>query len=139
MRNIIESNRVLLLAVALVLLVVAAIYLPSVYTPRAQGSVAEGQEYTATTTGNGQAGLHLLAKTTFNGSSCGMGSVIVASSSATTFTVWNATSTTDVASTTITKLKAGIVEGTYTFDVSCRGVVIEAPAGFNGFYTTTYR
>jgi len=100
------------------------------------GSVAISGEYHATTTVATSAGTHWLART----GSCTLGSVVVASSSATTLTLMNATSTTDIASTTITTLKAGISEGTYTYDTICtRGLVVETPADFNGSYTVTFR
>lgn len=104
------------------------------------GSVVQGSEYLATTTVATSAGTHWLAKGIANGGICVFGSIIVASSSATTLTLWNATSTTDIASTTITVLKAGIGEGTYTYDITCsRGLVVDTPVGFNGSYTITYR
>lgn len=101
------------------------------------GAAITGQAYTATTTDSGEAGTHLQAKTARG---CEVGSVVIASSSATSFVLWNATSTTDTASTTLATFEAGAVEGTYTFDVVCtRGLVIEAPAGFNGSFVTTYK
>lgn len=73
-------------------------------------------------------------------SSAVVGSVVVASTSATTLTLWNATSTTDTASSTITTLKASVGEGTYTLNSSApRGLIIELPTGFNGDYVVTWR
>lgn len=104
------------------------------------GSVTQGNEYNSTTTRSTSAGTHWVAKTTTNGGMCALGSIVVASSSATTLTIWNATSTTDSASTTIATLKAGVAEGTYTFDAVCtRGVVVATPASFNGMYVVTWR
>lgn len=103
----------------------------------ALGSVQDGSEYTYGTTT--AAGLKNFKSTT-NTSSCVLGSVVIASSSATSFTVKNATSTTDVGSTTIATFEANAAEGTYTFDAACsRGVSVDAPAGFNGYVITTYR
>ena len=68
------------------------------------------------------------------------GYITVASSSAATLTVKNATSTTDIASTTIAVLRAGIAEGTYQFDaVMTRGLIIDVPVGFHGDYVIGYR
>ena len=107
-------------------------------TPQAHGSIETGQEYTATTTDSGEAGRHLVARS--SGAACALGSVTVASSSGTTFEVWNATSTTDIASTSLLRLKASVAEGTYTLGAACpRGLIIAAPTGFNGSYVTTYR
>lgn len=104
----------------------------------ALGGVSVGGEYFATTSDSTSADTHSQIK--FSGSTCTVGSIIVASTSATTLTLWNATSTTDTASTTIVQLKASVVEGTYTFDALCsRGLVIETPSGFNGYYVITWR
>jgi anti-sigma28 factor (negative regulator of flagellin synthesis) len=108
------------------------------FTETAMGSISQDQEYNATTT---TAAETRVLKTTYQTSgTCGFGSIVVASSSATSYTIKNATSTTDIASSTIVTLKAGIAEGTYTFDATCsRGLIIEAPAGFSGFYVATWR
>lgn len=106
----------------------------------AKGSVSQGSEYNSTTTISTSAGTHWLAKSTTYSSVCVLGSIIVASSSGTSLTLWNATSTTDIASTTITTLKASVGEGTYTYDITCsRGIIVETPSNFNGSYTVTYR
>ena len=69
-----------------------------------------------------------------------LGSVIVASSSATAVTLWDATSTSDVSSSTIAIFKSAISEGVYTFDIILkRGLIINLPTGDNGSYTITYR
>lgn len=105
---------------------------------QASGSVSVTDEYFATSTTATVAGKHL--KTTGGTGLCALGSVVVASSSATTFTLWNATSTTDISSTTIATFVADLPEGTYTLDVNCnRGLVLDTPVGFNGYFVTTYR
>lgn len=105
-----------------------------------QGSVTQGNEYTSTTTVSTSAGTMWQAKSTSGNPYCALGAITVSSSSATTLTLWDATSTTDVSSTTIATLKAGISEGTYTYDIYCkRGLVISTPTGFNGNYTVTWR
>ena len=102
----------------------------------ALGSTFPGGEYNATTT-TGMGAVHNVVS---GNRVVGFGSIIVASSSATTFKVWNATSTTDVASTSLLTLKASIAEGTYTFDTELtRGLIVEKPTGFNGNYVITYR
>lgn len=119
------------------LVLVLGTFVLFVLSPRQTlGSVETGQEYNATTTDSGEAGTYLAAKSLPGA----VGSILVASSSATTFTLWNATSTTDTASTSVITLKASIAEGTYTLDATFdRGVIISAPTGFNGQYITTYR
>ena len=104
------------------------------------GGVVQGSEYNSTTTIAASAGIHWLAKGISGGGICTLGSIVVASSSDTSFTLWNATSTTDSASTTITTLVADVAEGTYIYDITCsRGLIIAAPTDFDGSYTTTYR
>jgi hypothetical protein len=98
------------------------------------GSVGRTSEYKATTTVS-MAAMQLIQ----TGESV-LGSVIIASSSAITMRIWNATSTTDSASTTVAIFKAAAGENTYTFDtVLTRGLVIAPASGFNGAYTITYR
>ena len=108
------------------------------------GSNVTGSEYNATSTYT-QTTRNMSQIRTSTGAGCTLGSVIVASSSASALTinplkVWNATSTTDSASTTLVTLRSAAAEGTYTFDVSCpRGLIIETPANFNGEYVVTWR
>ena len=137
MKQVITSS---LAFVAAVMILGAAIIFMFNNPIVASGSVVGGNEYNSTTTRATSAGTHWLAKSTSNTSYCAIGSLIVASSSATTLVLWDATSTTDVSSTTIATFKAAIGEGTYTFDTTCkRGLIIETPAGFNGEYIVTWR
>jgi hypothetical protein len=99
------------------------------------GSVNVANEYHSTSTLADAAG-HYLVQT---GGTI-LGSVIIASSSGSTFKVWNATSTNDLASTTYVTFKASTAEGVFTFDsILTRGLVIQLPAGFNGNFVVTYR
>ena len=72
-----------------------------------------------------------------------LGSVVISSTSpAGLFTIRNATSTTDKASTTVAIFdnSTAVAAGTYTFDlVLDRGLVIEMGTGFAGGYTITWR
>ena len=123
-----------LLIVGTVVLLVSVFLLPRGGGPL--GSVSVSNEYHATTTDSTSVNTYSQIKST----SATLGSIVVASSSATTLTIWNATSTTDIASTTITKLVASIGEGTYTFDVEApRGLIIATPTAFNGSYVITWR
>ena len=117
---------------------------------KAVGSVSVTDEYYATSTFAKLGGTSAVnppvaatARTTMSlvASSTGvLGSIIVASSSATVFEVWNATSTTDVASSSIGHFVASPANGTYTFDVVAnRGIIVDMPTGFNGSYTITFR
>ena len=124
--------------VALLAAVVCVLFMFSLRQPEiAHGSVVTGSEYgyaTTTAAGNTNVRSNLISP------GCTLGSVVIASSSATAFTIWNAASTTDAASTTIATFEANAAEGTYTFDVACpRGISIIAPTGFNGFVITTHR
>lgn len=105
-------------------------------TSQAPGSVGVGNEYSATST----ATMTTVMNTILVNRPVTLGSIVIASSSSKTLTIWNATSTIDTASTSVAVFKANTVEGTYTFDVSLpRGLIIQTPAGFDGSYTITYR
>lgn len=101
------------------------------------GSVQQGGEYTASSTRTDiKSGFYTLISANMGT----LGSVIIASSSGATIELWNATSTTDVASTSIVKFKASVAEGTYTFDLNFdRGLILRVPAGSSGDFVTTYR
>ena len=100
------------------------------------GSVARSSEYTPSYSGSLTVGHNLIV----GNNPVTLGQITVASTSAGTLKVWNATSTTDSASTTVALLKASVVEGTYVFDAFLtRGLIVELGAGFNGAYTITYR
>jgi len=69
-----------------------------------------------------------------------LGYVTIASSSAASFQLKNATSTTDIASTTIVSFPAAADEMTYSFDLAAsRGLIIESSSGFNGQVVITYK
>lgn len=119
-------------------------------TPIANGSVGVTDEYIATSTFAKLGGTSAVnppaaatARTIMSlvASSTGtLGSIIVASSSATILDIWNATSTTDSASSSIAHVVASPANGTYTFDVVVdRGIIVDMPTGFNGAYTITWR
>lgn len=101
------------------------------------GSVGQTGEYQASTTVGMATGVTTILLSNVPGV---LGSVIIASSSATTFRVFDATSTTDVSSTTKALFVAAPANGTYTFDINLtRGLIISLPTNFNGSYTVTYR
>lgn len=107
------------------------------------GSIAIGEAFNATTTTSVDAGVKSQVLSTTNRSSCMVGSVIVASTTTSTignFIIKDATSTTDVASTTFASFDAGVAAGTYTFDSACkRGIILEVPSSFDGAYTITWK
>jgi hypothetical protein len=117
-------------------LVALIVLLGGSYGVNKLGSVNDGQAYNATSTTSAISGTHQVLK-----SSGGvLGSVTIASTSAFTLEIWNATSTTDSASTSIAKFKASPVEGTYMFDASLpRGIIIAPATSFNGNYTITWK
>ncbi len=107
------------------------------------GSVTQGSEYQATTTSAifGVAGTSARRQVVISSNqSSVLGSIVVASTTNAYFKVWNATSTTDIASSTITTIATSTSAGTYTFDANItRGIIIDVGIGFNGEYTVTYR
>ncbi len=119
-----------------VIIVIAAVFL---FTNKAEvklGSIQEGQAYYSTTTGT-----FAVATSSYIRIGPGMfGSVIVASTTNVAFRVMDATSTLDIASTTLAKFPAGVAAGTYTFDsVFTRGLFLELQTGFAGADTVTYK
>ncbi len=107
--------------------------------PAPMGSVARGGEYHATTSASMAAGKHRLVNYVANNASI-LGSIIVASGSPTTMTIWNATSTKDVSSSSAFTFPAAMTVGTYVFDmILTRGLSLELPSQFNGDYIITYR
>lgn len=119
-------------AIALSLVAIAVSFKPS---DSSFGSVNFGNEYYATST----VGMSAVMNPVKTGAVT-LGSVIVASTTAFTFTIWNATSTTDTASTTWGHFSTSPANGTYTFDASLpRGIVVQTPTGFAGDYVITYR
>lgn len=124
--------------VALVIVSLLGVFVLTGYPT--MGSTIMGNDYQATTSISTSANTHWQAKVAANGG-CSLGSVVVASSSSgTRFKLWNATSTTDTASTTIADFDEAIAVGTYTYDITCtRGLVVETPTGFSGVYTVTFR
>jgi hypothetical protein len=99
------------------------------------GSVAIGTSYQATTTiPTTVAGTYLIK----SGSGV-LGSIVVASSSSSIFSVKDA-NITGAATSTMVILKGAIGEGTYTFDMNFyNGLYITIPTNFIGEYITTYR
>lgn len=100
------------------------------------GSISDGGAYNSTTTPTIGANVRMIK--TGQGI---LGSVVIGVTSATTFELRNATSTTDIASTTIVSIAASPAIGsTMTVDASFdRGLGIVFPDSFTGRYTITYK
>ncbi len=107
-------------------------------TDKILGSVAQSGEYQSTTTKTADVGLHQYG-TVAAGTASVLGSVVIGTTHASVVEIRDATSTTDVASTSIATLAAS-PSGTYTFDVALkRGLSVYSQAGFTGIYTITFR
>lgn len=133
MKSITYKDIITLMVVAVAVFVIGFML---IYNPfKATGSIGEGQSYNATST--------VPMTGTWNQLKYGqgdLGSVVVASTSATVLRIWNATSSTDVASTSPVHFVASPANGTYQFDATFdRGIIVERVAGFNGAYTITWR
>lgn len=143
-----KTNTLNIIVATAVILSIMFLAISSSRTQTVNGSAIQGMDYNATSTfamlggidgTNPTAASSHLYRTLGSGNNS-LGSVIVASSSATTFRVWNATSTTDIASTSLVHFVASPANGTYTFDVVApRGLIVDMPTGFNGAYTVTFR
>ncbi|MFA6314972.1 MAG: hypothetical protein WC648_01200 [Candidatus Paceibacterota bacterium] len=104
---------------------------------RSYAGVTIGNEYQSTSTDSTWAGLKKAVVTNTSGV---LGSVIVTGTSATVFEIKDATSTTDVSSTTLATFAASPGTGTYVFDtIFTRGLSINALGSFAGKYTVTFR
>jgi hypothetical protein len=100
------------------------------------GSIQDGHAYTASTTNSAYANTKVVMKL----GSGTLGSVIITGTSATVVELRNATSSTDVGSTSIATFAASAGTGTYTFDSAFdRGLVVNSIGSFAGQYTYTYR
>lgn len=125
-----------MVAVGVFVLVVG--YLLSSGSVNKLGSVNRSNEYRATTTLAAWANIpHMIT----SDSSAVLGSVVIGTTHASIVEIWNATSSTDIASTTIAVIAASPVIGsTMTFDVAApRGLMVNTVTGFTGRYTITYR
>lgn len=124
----------------LAVLVVVSMIAGTVFTSKTEASVAVGNDYKSVefTSSNASS----TAPTIVKSGPGSLGSIIIASSTTgAIFRVYdNAVSTSSATSTRIVSFPASASAGTYTFDREIqRGIVVEAPAGFNGSYVVTYR
>jgi len=123
------------------------------------GSVASGNEYHATSTMDGAGGVItyaartqvIVATTTPSGETIvtgsdqrfggiTLGSVIIGGVSASDLIIYDATSTTDISSTTAGWIVAAATTGTYTFDVALsRGLILDFAASHDGEYVITWK
>lgn len=123
------------LNIALILTVIGLFSVVLQGPRQALGSIETGQFYQATSTARLAAGFNVLKTGPTE-----LGSLLVSSSSATTIVIWNATSTTDVASSTFATFKAGVGEDEYVIDASLdRGLIVQIPSGFNGSGAVTWK
>jgi len=118
------------------IVIVAVIYLTGVNSRVEEsviGSVGQTGEYQATSTSWTSTRVIQVAPVT-------LGSIIITTTDASIVRIMDATSTTDIASTTVAQFQASAGLGTYTFDVALkRGLGIDTVTGFAGKYTATYR
>lgn len=107
------------------------------------GSVNVSDAYLATTTESSWANIpHMIASSTNGIPNIQMvGSIIIGTTHASIVEIKDATSSTDVSSTTIAILAASPANGsTLTLDARIlRGLMINTPTGFAGRYTITYK
>lgn len=96
--------------------------------------------YLSTTTDSTYANSSRSIKTVANAFAPGvLGTVVVTTTSATAVEIMDATSTTDVASTSLAKFGASPATGSYIFDTAfSRGLRVNFLGSFTGNYTITY-
>lgn len=112
------------------------------------GSVMRGGEMHATSTANMSGTTYKAAEfnqliQTAEYSSVTLGSIIIASTTANSMSIYNATSTDAIVNgdgTLITTMVSSTPQGTYTFDIALdEGLVVQLQAGFGGGYIITHR
>lgn len=134
-------NKSLSWIIGVALVVVIAIFLGrTTSNPVSQGSVSQGSEYNATSTYRAN-GVPQFPNTqvikTFAGT---LGSVVITGAVAGTIRLYDATSTTDVSSTTLAIFPSSTAAGTYTFDVGfSRGLIVGTTVGLAPTTTITWR
>lgn len=116
-----------------------------VYSPKqtvkSLGSVSKSNEYQATTTYS-KLGVPLFGtnQTIISNNSGVLGSVVITGAVAGSMRFMNATSTTDVSSTTLVVFPSSTAAGTYTFDlVAPRGLILETTTSLLPTTTITWR
>ncbi len=122
------------------LVVVFGVYSPKP-TGNSLGSVVQSGEYQATTTYS-KLGVPLFGtnQTIISNNSGVLGSVVITGAVAGPMRFMNATSTTDVSSTTIAVFPNSTAAGTYTFDlIVTRGLILETTASLLPTTTITWR
>ena len=133
------SNNLKIVIGAVVVLILGVIFVTS-GGAKSVGSIGTSEGYYSTTTTTSFASTQKVLTT----ANAIFGSVVVASTTGViptaTLLIKNATSTSDVSSTTLASFSGQPVAGTYTFDmVAPRGIIIETGAGFNGSYVLTWK
>lgn len=126
-----------IIASASVLVLVIAIIARQASQETSLSSVERSSEYQATSTLNATAAGEY---TIFTGVGTLGSIVIVSSTPAVGFAVYDAGIVSSTPTTTLAIFNASPVVGTYTFDrVVTRGLRLVVPSGFNGQIITTYR
>lgn len=106
--------------------------------PQTYGSVSQGNEYHSTTTNSTW---DIVSTKMVGASTVTLGSVIITNATAgASFEIRDATSTTDISSTTVAKISSTATSGTYIFDaVLLRGLSVLMSVGNIASTTITYR
>jgi hypothetical protein len=131
-------EKTLIAIIALIVIVGVGIKFTSDETPAAPlGNISPNEAMQGTSTYPTSS---FLASTIISNSGGTLGSLIIASTTNATFEMWDATSTTDIASTSIAKFPASVAAGAYPYNrILTRGLIVHMQAGFAGSYTITSR
>lgn len=134
-------NKILSALIVIGLLVVGVGVYSANPTGNSFGSVMQSGEYQATTTYS-KLGVPLFGtnQTIISNNSGVLGSVIITGAVAGPMRFMNASSTTDISSTTIAVFPNSTAAGTYTFDlIVTRGLIVETTSGLLPTTTITFR
>lgn len=135
-----SNNFKLVSSIAVVLLLVVLFFGSRDSNPVKLGSVQDGHAYTSTTTYNFRGAPTFQAVQVLKLGQGVLGSVVITGAVAGAMTFYDATSTTDTGSTTITVFPASAGANTYTFDVAfTRGLIVGTSAGLAPTTTITLR
>ena len=142
------TNKLALPLSIAVLALLAVLYLLSIKTPLAEGSIIQSQEYSATSTGASAFFGSQTASTLVRSGPGALGSVIIEGAAAGVVNIYDATTTdknrrtnnTATSSILLVSLPASLAAGTYTFDIGYNtGLLIDLYAGTMPTSTITYR
>lgn len=126
--------------IAVFILLLGGVYISNKQNGQTLGSVTDGQVFTATTTYNNVGTATFGATKQLKSNAGVLGQVVITTAAAGTIRLQDATSTTDIASTSIATFPASAAAGTYIFNAAFgRGLIVETITGALPTVSIMYR